>query len=343
MLKKIDLKKALTESSIINLSFGIIMTVYIIWLASNNALNDWYLQTIKFTFSWARSHGIKDSSIIQLLINNIWMIISKFFSFQNSSYSGGGIWTIFPIILLYIFVRMTIFNKRIKLNNTDYQKYFLLTLITLASWAQYFPVNCSRHLFWAMSPGFIILFLFIKQLFKIKVPYNIHYIFRVIISLLLIYEIGFRMVEAFTKFNNAYFNRNDQHYVKVNHQSVLKGMIIEKKFYDCVPKFEDHLKTILERNPQFNIINLTPYAIYSALISSKIHPHSLFVNWNYLLKAYPNYISEIEEITKNNNSIIFEGGHRPLLVPGGYIKDNYQVFYECGGIKISIPNGSFLI
>ena len=213
----------------------------------------------------------------------------------------------------------------------------LLSLIALASWGQYVPVSCIRHLHWAMTPGFAFLVLMLFIIFKTELPLKMHVVLRFVFFLILVYGVGWRLNDTATKIYSGYFNREKYGLTVAESPLILKGMIASKDLIECMQKLDKTSRDYLKKYPESGIVNLTPYALFGSFIPGLSNPHPLTVNWNYLEKAYPDYIHDIYKYTQNNKSLIIIGGPKPILIPGGYDKKNYSKIAGCFGVDFLIP------
>ena len=85
------------------------------------------------------------------------------------------LWSFFPVVLIILFLEIIlyIYLRRIFLQSSIHNKTWVLlslVMISLASWIQYYPVTCIRHVFWAASPflGIVVYYLWFTTIYIFK-------------------------------------------------------------------------------------------------------------------------------------------------------------------------------
>ena len=114
---------------------------FFVWLIANNALYDWWLQDFvghAIVISGVKAHFPFIKRVLHLI----------------SSLFPNNIWVIFPLVNIAVF--FTTLQKIIRSDycNTRTFILFLITLVSLFSWLQYFPIHWAGHSHWAAAPMF---------------------------------------------------------------------------------------------------------------------------------------------------------------------------------------------
>ena len=333
-LKEKTIKDILKDALFITLGALPVLLFFFGWLVINSAATDWYLQTVLYPATWARSHGIKDPSFLNLVFINIWETIKTFFGLRKD-FMGGLIWAFFPIVIFYSCLSLGILTFKGKFTSPHSKlnlKFFLAIGFTcLYSWFQYYPSPDAAHCFWSMTPAFALFGFFIHSLVMNR---------DLILNKLIIATITLAMGTSLTmnissgvkKFGSSFDLANGS-----EGPSTYKGMKINKKLAPCHREFQEKMNFFLGQSKSRVVVNLTADALPLALGNNVGNIHPLFVNWNYLLKAYPNYIDEIEKRVKLLKPLVITGEPSAILVEGGYPKEEYEKVFSCWGYAINMP------
>ena len=243
------------------------------WLIVNNALTDWYLQTIILPGRWAVSAGGGKIALLMNFIANL---------FPNS-YSPISIWTVMPLVTLYLgYVCL----KQQKLNE-KYALLFLAVCVNLASWLQYHPVNDIGHQYFAASPmiGFVFYAVLCSTLDKRKVL-----TFLVLCFLLFVPDMLYHVRLARRKILKYWSAPT------VTQPEVLKGMKVppdEKRFYDDA---SNQLNIFKKTHPSYFIVTTGWDPLYSLFGGQYKNCHQLTVDWKWSV-FIPQQAKEYRETT----------------------------------------------
>jgi hypothetical protein len=129
--------------------FFIMSLPFFFWIKMENALSDWWLQNMSGQGEWAFGGPIyKLKTIVK-----IFDILAPF-----------SFWSVLPFVtILILLVLMKKYFAKKSFSTTESQL-IVVCIVALASWPQYFPIPCNRHYFWAGTPMFILLAVFLSNI-----------------------------------------------------------------------------------------------------------------------------------------------------------------------------------
>lgn len=293
--------------------------IFLVNIARNDALVDWYYQSIRMLFTFAGNELSKTP--------NWWECF-----FPNSPY------VLFPVAsLLFLVLSFSkIADKKVAESEKTYQVMVMITaLIGLGSWHQYFPVPCKRHFYWAAIPmiGFYTMFIekIVAEFFTERKK-----IFQIIACLVLLSPFLSITVKAVKDIKNSLTDPTRKYWME---ESPLKYMNVSEGQYSFYKKYLNIVAELSEKYKNKNWLNLTDDAIFSAISPSIKGDYRMFVNWQNIV--YPSYYTEITEFIKSKKPIIVI---KTMLAE--VVFENYSLYNELkivyndgkfGAIKIFIP------
>ncbi len=251
---------------------------FLVWLTLNDAMHDMYLQSIKAAFLF----GAQISSQSQ---NNIFVSVLMAL-FLYGTYENMGqfhmLWNVLPIVCLTILVVFAVKRWRHRDNVGYHLPLYGLLIVSLSSWMQYYPVNCSRHCYWAATP---MIGLFTYAVWKIC-NFRRNDI-RIIITCLIMalvfgFEIRTRIIKGYEKII-AYR-------IKIEEPNVLHGMYLSTKDALAWKKINITINKALQNNSFHYMVNMTYDPLYLILIGPQknFHPmHGSPEIWN--KNIYPDF------------------------------------------------------
>ncbi|MDO8609818.1 MAG: glycosyltransferase family 39 protein, partial [bacterium] len=277
-----------TIQVIIKFVYGtIIISIPIfIWLIINSALVDWWKQSIQYALFFI---GSKSS-------------ISFINSLFPASISPVSIWSIMPIISLLALLY--------EINQKKHNKNVIaISIFSLFSWLQYYPVTCLRHVYWASTP---MIGLVIYQLYKMSESFFLrNVIIRYIFLLLLTYLIF--NIDITYRINGGIANYN-QNYVNLEYPTVLKGVKLAKTEADFYQKTYNEIIDYKSKYGETYLITTGPNALYATFAKSQ-NFHKMYINWG--IQLYPEYYLVKDQFIFNNQPLIYAIWEQ---TPGGYCK-----------------------
>lgn len=287
--------------------FGVLIASipFLIWLNLNNSFEDWVFQNFKAQGEWAFGGPIYKSKV--------WRnIISILFPFN--------FWGILPWVNLFVFLKLfTMYLKREV--STESKKLIFLVILSLGCWAQYFPVPCNRHYFWAGTPMFVAFFVYLQQAFNCLKNYKNFNLYLGSLILMMIVAIGFsevkdRIISGIKKINIYKYN--------LKSPTVLSGMLVKDS--DTVEQFEKinkYLEKYKLRRPESVLVSLEMYnQLYMTFLSEgkpfSILPSSVFTYGE--LESKYKYFDSAEDFIIKNRPILFS--EKPI------VREGYEEYFS---------------
>lgn len=277
LLKKIGTKEL--KECLFNYIIGNILVnaIFIIWLAANHAFIDWWKQSILYPFFWAQHGSGGLTNFIRA-------------PFPRSINPAISIWSLLPIATICVLIR-----------NSKNQIISLLAFVGLASWLQYYPIACIRHLYWGGTPMLGLCALFIYQIVNdflvnnSKIPKNIiKYLTIIIFVIIFLPDAGYRMVKGLKKINRRYYF--------VDHPAFLKNIRLTKDEANFYVNTYQKIEKYFNDNPNGNVITNGVNALCLTFDDriKNFHPmyiNSVLVNES-IYRDYPNQLNRYVETNK---------------------------------------------
>lgn len=281
--------------------------LFISYFILNHSLVDWFKQSILLTLFWGQS--VADGFSLSKILFTLFPI----------SISPVSIWVLIPISTILLFI-------------TNYKNKVLLLpiFIGLASWLQYYPVDCIRHQYWSATPIIPLFSLFIYQTCQkliftdYKLSKNIIKYFSVILIIICFTpDIVYRIKEGIKKYKTQY--------EYVQEPSVLKGIKLpseEAKFYQYMSKT---FNQYFDNNPQGNIITNGPNPLYLTFDNRIKNIQALYVNWSQVTNPiYPNYSNIFSKNIESKESLLISFWDQ---IPSGYCRIDKMINYDSAAIS----------
>jgi len=272
-------------------------SLFFIWLIANNALVDWYYQTVQLPGVWATGASPEKAVLLMNFVLNM----------LPFSYSPISIWTLLPLITL-ILGYTSLNRKRLDLPSI---LLLLITCMNLASWLQYHPVNDPRHLFWGATPMIGFAFYFALNITKDKKK-SFLYLF---ICLLLFLPDMFQHVRLARRKIRMYAS-----YPILTKPAILKGIKVspqDKKFID---ESQSALEIFKKKYPKSFVITTGPDALYPLFDGGNRNCYNLTVDWKwgiYLPQIERKYTKAMQECITRYKPAIFSPDI--IILPQGYV------------------------
>jgi 4-amino-4-deoxy-L-arabinose transferase-like glycosyltransferase len=257
--------------------------LFLIYLFSTSSFTDWWKQTIIYNYEWGKTYTGN---------YNVFRLI--FFLFDTVDPKGLiNFWTLIPVTTLLFFIK-----------NWRHKNLTALTLIGLASWTQYFPLNDSVHLFWAAMPMLPLFALFIFQLFKDfllnKNQFTKHlskYATALLMVIIFIPNLNYSLKAARQKITN--------HYVYLQQPTILRGLRIGDSDAQFYTNLYQKIEKYFSNNPNGNVIDNGPDPLYLTFDPRIKNIYPMFFNWFSIKQSvYPNYDQQVNQYIKNNQPLI---------------------------------------
>jgi hypothetical protein len=315
-------------------NFGICIAAYVIcsliflvYFGFNDALADWYFQSIRFMFAFG-IEGRESTSLFKCLF-------------------PGSVFIIFPIVTLSVLCFSLYSLLRHKCDGARQMNQMLLVtaIIGLASWHQYFPVPCLRHFFWAAIPMLGFYAYAIQGIIRFS-PEVMHLhlsehwarfskLFLVVILVLPFYSTVTRMGKDVTA---DFISLSRHHFF---HDSPLRYMLLrleEYRFFESLRFAIAHVPHEIANRPG---VNFTDAAFFALYFPNQNNFFPMYVNWGN--SVYPNYfdkvgcfLSEVGPIVISSKKLEFPGYH--LFATIENIKPHIHIYLPDARVR-SIEDG----
>lgn len=271
------------------------VAVFVLWLVYVGAWDAYLLQAFGFTARFAvKRSGGSWADICEAMFP----FISFFWVFPLASL--GMLW----------FVSFRFFKGQ-KHEQAQYLPVFALLMYGLASWHQFFPIPCVRHLYWGAIPMFPVLALLAEWLWRRKAwpaPKRI-----VLLVLLLIVPLSGVCFRLFIGGLRVYYAPKRV----MGHVPGARGMLIfsnAKRMLTDARFLFDKLPPELKNRPY---LNYTDDGFFAIFFPNRRNLHPMSVNWQN--GVYPDYRETIEKLVRE---------HKPVILSKQYPADfpGYRVF-----------------
>ena len=282
------------------LGFLVSHVLMLTWLFFDEALEDWWTQSIlaAYTFAETVPNGLSVANFFYYL-----------FPSPNHVYLGNSsdIWRLMPLFTLAATL-CTVFLFFLSETRRHQSKVLLaLSLAAIGSWHQYFPVPDIGHMFWAATP---MIGITITSVYCLGRSVGIG---RRGVAVLVILFIVFIFGPDITYRINAGISRVP---VGTLYLPTLKGMIVTSPHiaaqrYEGTPEsYRNEFKILTETlsrirrlDANLSLVTFTPDAYLMTEFRS-INPHKIHVWWPFLFRFYPEREEQI---------INFIATQRPLI------------------------------
>lgn len=316
----------------------IVFGIFLVILFLQGALNDWWIQTMKgavdfavgrSTQSLAEDETISSSMIF---IHKIYSILRKVLG-DLFSYSYSPIDCMVPILNLIIFsvylvriIRQAIEKRRIAKIDVEL---LCFAMFALASWSQYYPVPCDRHIFWGKFPMIALMGVGLYRLFTIvsNKHKNLAGVYTIIIVLIIQFPIvRENVINGYAKLTSPTY------YVEDSPYHYLDGIRMDKEEAIFFSEVESTLYSLELRYPEKELLNISGYTLFSCY--SDVNIGQLYSPYG--RGMYSGYAEEWNCFIKDMQPIIlYDGSNNAIDV------DDFQLvrFIE-GDIGSDIVAGS---
>jgi len=178
-------------------------------------------------------------------------------------------------------------------------------LVGLASWHQFFPVPCVRHLYWASVPMFGVLAYAAEQVWQNSWGKEARILVLSLILILPGLEIGYRVFAAAMRLS----------YISTRRCSDIPGLRGVLMFPQEFHYFRS-LQAGFERVPQplrdRYYLNMTDNALFCRFFPDRPAAHPMYVDWGD--RVYPDYHASMMEFVRENRPVILSKS--PVPYPG---------------------------
>jgi hypothetical protein len=145
-----------------------------------------------------------------------------------------------------------------------------LGAISLASWAQYFPVACIRHVFWAASPMFGVAVYAVYRWVRCDA--------RVVAALLVLFLVPIVRDRAATAWSRL--DQGSREFVAIASPSWLAGMRADPEFVRAMREIDAALGSYYARDGVRPVYYEGPDALYTLFSPDHRNPGPFYVTWS---------------------------------------------------------------
>ena len=140
------------------LGFLFLSSFFIVWLWYNDAIKDFWIQSIKFTKAFSENNFSTGEGNNEFILITFIKVLLQFKFLDNKT---SFIWTLLPLICVFYFFKIIINVYRSKKFDLYNDKLLLLVVISLFSWINYYPVNAIFQIHMSAATMFGVFMLFI--------------------------------------------------------------------------------------------------------------------------------------------------------------------------------------
>ena len=266
--------------------FLLINLFFLLWLWSNNALGDWYRQSIYTAFIFGRSFGggYAAKKIVASLL-------------PVSFHLYAVLWLILPVVLL-VFLIITLGKIWIqKKLDTPQRKLLILLLVGFASWWQYYPISENWHFYYgaALSVGIMVVFIYrMSSILTDKIS-------RLLFLLGMLYLVFMPVMQV--RIGLAAF-RLTADYVQIKSLKVFAGLKLLPSDADFFQELGVTLSRYFQSHPNVSIVT-TIEPLYLTFKENAYNFHPIFVNWDFINTfVYPDYQQKFNEFVREKHPLI---------------------------------------
>lgn len=305
----------------------IVHALFLAVILKDGSITDWYNQCVKGMVTYTSNKAgatSKQKSIV-------WVVLS----YLIPALWYNAVWYVIPLYNLLVFAVVSIYSiffgivKKNWIVNQKLLAFLAYLVIATASWHQYYPVVCYRHLYWAFFPmlGACVIslcWILEKVSKKVKLPYaGKNVIILVILAILLFPEWKYRIEEGRTYKEGKEEWIVNEEYPYVNY---LRFEEAQKEFYNDLFTTIEQVKNDY---PNKNIMNKCSVGLFSCFHLENITPE-------FIDRGASSCYENADEIKKQ---YIYE--ERPIII--AYVDrfhySGYELYKEITGDSGDIYNG----
>ncbi len=274
----------------------------LVWLWVDEALVDWWLQSIIGAQTFAESRGegrIVLEQILRFLFPSPDMIWAS---------NGSWIWWILPILNLFIvfviFLNIVI-KRRLSL---ACRTLLILSLIGIGTWHQYYPVLSIAHTFYGATPmigAFIGGTYLALRNFSIR-PFACYAIILFLTIVLFARDIDYRIRAGLDKYPVAQVEFPTLQGMQFSNkfvQSSIRYSGTDEEYFSNLRTLGKTLNNIQAISPEISLLTITEDAYLGAVFASN-NPHKATVWWRWIHRMYPDHRKSVRDYIKENRPLI---------------------------------------
>lgn len=284
--------------------FAALNALVLAWLFLNGALQDMWLQCFVYPLAWAGETGGGTMAGALFPVNlSTWSFPSP-------------VWLTLPVVCLLFFISEAV--RLVRGRSSGGPALITALAVCLASWAQYYPIPCERHVYWAAAPliGF-----FALSVLKLSENWRTGYgkpAAALALCLLFTPDMLHRLGEARIKLGREY--------VELQSPAVLAGMKVPPHDALLLNGIRAELNGYFVRRPDGGIVNTTGDALFTVLAGTAPAAHKLSVYWPALIKLYPDYWPAVGAYVHARRPVVFSQ-FAPAEIKGYELRTRWRSIY----------------
>lgn len=271
------------------------------WLWYQDAINDWWLQSIVGAKTFAESQTT-DSGVLIHIIRSLFPKPGQIWAAD-----GSWVWVILPVLNLLILISLVLFAALRKTLSNKQKILMILTLLGVGTWHQYYPVLSTAHTFFGATPMFATVIVgaflslpdaassFRRSLLVVGFAaalfgYDVVYRIKVGISTYPKFQIEFPALEGMA-FSNRFVTRS------------IRYSGTESEYFSNLERFGTFLRKLRTLDSEITLLTVTEDAFLPGLFRSS-NAHSITVWWRWAHAMYPNHPSQVKDFIATNRPLI---------------------------------------
>ena len=274
----------------------------LVWLWVDEALADWWLQSIVGAQTFAESQGegrIAFEQIFHFLFPRPGLIWAS---------NGSWVWWILPIlnlcIVFFLFLRIVL-KRELSL---ACRNLLILSLVGIGTWHQYYPVSSIAHAFYGATPmigtlaGSVYLLL---RNFSIR-PFACYAIILFLAIVLFARDIDYRIRAGLDKYPVAQVEFPTLQGMQFSNKfvrNIIRYSGTDEEYFANLRTLDKVLNNIQVISPEISLLTITEDAYLGAVFASN-NPHKATVWWRWLHRMYPDHRKSVRDYIKENRPLI---------------------------------------
>lgn len=306
------IRKPLFLYTVVSICLFLFVMVY---LEAKGAVKDFWIQNVEYMFRFGKTVGAGEEGTLARIFGSLFTKDIEYYSFK-----------ILPLscvaVLLYFAAKIIVKREKLKKNSLAV---CILSVYCIASWHQYYPVTCFRHVFWAAFPMFGVTMFLCTKLFGVfcKKPKVLYDCLAAVAVLLLLYpDLKFRYGSAVMKVNAEYA------YVSSEDYGYLEGLKLTQGEADFYSLLQAQVKELEDKYPDKAVTNITRDGYYACFYPYNYQPQ--FSDWG-SMNVYDDYNEKFLAFVEKEKPILI--GYDTSEVPG------YDMYTTISNIGILLPQG----
>ncbi|MEI6633053.1 MAG: glycosyltransferase family 39 protein [Chlamydiota bacterium] len=281
-----------------------VSSAFLAWLSLSGALRDWWLQTFVAAHAFAMKYGGGGTvyAVMRALLT------------RNGSWRPDGalLWLLLPLACVLLFV-VACYEIGVRRKTTPANARVLaVSAIGIASWFQYYPLPCARHVYWGATPMVGLYLYLLIVLWRGENASGIRAsctspktLCALLVTLCMTAPLAACIVSNI-RAGILTLQRAATECVTVEYPPVLRRMRVPRA---AAAVYADAARTIngyLDSHPSTQFITLGQDALYLVFTERTPKVHPMYVNWRWINRSvYPDY-------RRTMTGYIHE--HKPLIL-----------------------------